>query len=53
MGSGMATAANMLKDSKSESRLVTLITDGVNNSGQLDPITVATAAETLVSSSTR
>ncbi len=47
MGSGMATAANMLKDSKSESRLVTLITDGVNNSGQLDPITVATAAETL------
>ena len=47
MGSGMATAANMLKDSTSESRLVTLITDGVNNSGQLDPVTVATAAEVL------
>ena len=47
MGSGMATAANMLKDSASESRLVTLITDGVNNSGQLDPITVATAAAEL------
>ena len=47
MGSGMATAANMLKDSTSESKLVTLITDGVNNSGQLDPITVATAAEAL------
>ena len=47
MGSGMATAANMLKDSASESKLVTLITDGVNNSGQLDPITVATAAEAL------
>ena len=47
IGSGMATAANMLKDSASESRLVTLLTDGVNNSGQLDPITVAAAAETL------
>ncbi len=47
MGSGMATAANMLKDSESESKLVTLITDGVNNAGQIDPITVATAAETL------
>ena len=47
MGSGMATAANMLKDSTSESKLVTLITDGVNNAGQLDPITVATAAEAL------
>ncbi len=47
IGSGMATAANMLKDSDSESRLVTLLTDGVNNSGQLDPLTVATAAETL------
>ena len=47
MGSGMATAANMLKDSDSKSKLVTLITDGVNNSGEIDPITVATAAETL------
>ena len=47
MGIGMATAANMLKDSTSESKLVTLITDGVNNAGQLDPITVATASETL------
>ena len=47
MGSGMATAANMLKDSDSESKLVTLITDGVNNAGEIDPITVATAAETL------
>lgn len=47
IGSGLATAANMLKDSTSESRLVTLLTDGVNNSGQLDPITAATAAQTL------
>ena len=47
MGSGMATAANMLKDSSAESKLVTLITDGVNNAGEIDPITVATAAESL------
>ena len=47
IGSGMATAANMLKDSSAESKLVTLITDGVNNAGGLDPITVATAAEAV------
>ena len=47
IGSGMATAANMLKDSDAESRLVTLITDGVNNAGALDPITAAKAAEKL------
>ena len=47
IGSGMATAANMLKDSSAKSKLVTLITDGVNNSGELDPITVARAAETV------
>lgn len=47
IGSGMATAANMLKDSNAKSKLVTLITDGVNNAGELDPITVATAAESV------
>ena len=47
IGSGMATAANMLKDSDAESKIVTLITDGVNNAGELDPITVATAAEAV------
>ena len=44
LGSGMATAANMLKDSTAKSRVVTLITDGVNNAGNLDPVTAATAA---------
>ena len=47
IGSGMATAANMLKNSSAESKLVTLITDGVNTGGELDPITVATAAEAV------
>ena len=47
LGSGLATAANMLKDSTAESRVVTLITDGVNNAGNLDPVTAATAAGAL------
>ncbi len=47
IGSGMATAANMLKDSTAKNKLVTLLTDGVNNAGDLDPVTVATAAEAL------
>ncbi len=47
IGSGMATAANMLKDSTAKTKLVTLITDGVNNAGDIDPVTVATAAEAL------
>ena len=47
IGDGMATAANMLKDSDAESKLVTLITDGVNNAGALDPLTAARAAEKL------
>ena len=47
IGDGMATAANMLKESDAESKLVTLITDGVNNAGALDPLTAARAAEKL------
>lgn len=47
VGDGLATAANMLKDSTVENKLVTLLTDGVNNAGDFDPLTVATAAEAL------
>ena len=47
VGMGLAVAANMLKDSESESKVVVLLTDGVNNSGDIDPLTAATAAETL------
>ncbi len=47
LGNGLATAANMLKDSKAKSKVVTLITDGVNNWGNLDPVTAATAAGAL------
>ena len=47
IGLGLANAANMLKDSDSASKVVILLTDGVNNSGELDPLTAATAAAAL------
>jgi Ca-activated chloride channel family protein len=47
IGLGLANAANMLKDSSTESRVVILLTDGVNNAGQIDPLTAAEAAKTL------
>ena len=47
IGMGLATAANMLKDSEAESRVIVLLTDGVNNKGEVDPLTAAAAAETL------
>lgn len=47
IGLGLANAANMLKDSTAKSRVVILLTDGVNNSGQIDPLTAAEAAKSL------
>lgn len=47
IGLGLANAANMLKDSEAESRVVILLTDGVNNAGQIDPLTAAEAASAL------
>ena len=47
IGLGLANAANMLKDSDSASKVMILLTDGVNNSGELDPLTAATAAAAL------
>ena len=47
IGMGLATAANMLKDSEAESRVIVLLTDGVNNKGEIAPLTAAAAAETL------
>lgn len=47
IGMGLANAASMLKDSKAESRVVILLTDGVNNAGEIDPITAAEAAAAL------
>ena len=37
IGMGLATAVNRLKDSEAESKVIILLTDGVNNSGFIDP----------------
>ncbi len=47
IGLGLANAANMLKDSTAKSKVVILLTDGVNNAGQIDPLTAAQAAKAL------
>ncbi len=45
IGMAIATAASRLKDSKAESKVIILLTDGENNRGQLDPITAAKVAK--------
>jgi Ca-activated chloride channel family protein len=45
IGMGLATAVNRIKDSKATSRVIILLTDGVNNSGYIDPETATQLAE--------
>jgi len=45
IGMAIANAANRLRDSKAKSKIIILLTDGQNNSGQLDPITAAKVAD--------
>lgn len=47
IGMGLANAAAMLRDSAGDSKVVILLTDGVNNAGQIDPLTAAEAAKAL------
>ncbi|MCB0235519.1 MAG: VWA domain-containing protein, partial [Anaerolineae bacterium] len=47
IGLGVANAANMLSQSDAKSKVVILLTDGVNNAGEIDPVTAAEAAKTL------
>ena len=47
IGDGLTTALNRLRNLKSKSRIVVLMTDGGNNSGKIDPITATEAAQTL------
>jgi len=47
IGLGLANAANMLAQGDADSKVVILLTDGVNNSGQIDPLTAAEAAAAL------
>ncbi len=45
IGLGLATAVNRLKDSKARSKVIILLTDGVNNRGEIDPLTAAEIAK--------
>ena len=46
IGNGFSTAVARLKDSNAKSRVVILLTDGVNNSGEISPETAAEIAKT-------
>jgi Ca-activated chloride channel family protein len=44
IGMGLATSVNRLKESKAKSKIIILLTDGVNNSGFIEPQTAAELA---------
>ncbi len=44
IGMGLATAVNRIKDSKAISKVIILLTDGVNNRGDVGPVTAAEIA---------
>jgi len=45
IGMGLATAVNRIKESKARSKVIILLTDGVNNRGDVGPVTAAEIAE--------
>jgi len=47
IGLGLATAVNRIKDSEAKSKVIILLTDGVNNMGEIAPVTAAEIAKTL------
>jgi Ca-activated chloride channel family protein len=47
IGMGLANAVNRLKDSDAKSKVIILLTDGVNNMGAIDPITAAQLAKSF------
>jgi Ca-activated chloride channel family protein len=47
IGMGLATAVNRIKDSQSKSKVIILLTDGVNNKGEIAPATAADIAKTF------
>ena len=46
IGNGLATAVARLKDSKAPSRVIILLTDGVNNRGEISPMMAVEIART-------
>ncbi len=47
IGSAISSSLNSLKNTKAKSKVVILLTDGVNNAGKIAPLTAAEAAKTL------
>jgi len=47
IGMGLGSAINRIKDSKAKSKIIILLTDGVNNAGFVDPFTAAEIAKDL------
>lgn len=47
IGGGIATAVNRLRTSPAKSRVAILLTDGINNSGSIDPLTAAELAKAV------
>lgn len=47
IGMGLANAVNRLKESNAKSKVVILLTDGSNNTGEIDPLTAAELAKTF------
>lgn len=47
IGMGIAQGVNRLKESKAKSKVMILLTDGVNNRGEVDPITAGQIAQTF------
>src|ERR1043166_3624040 len=47
IGMGLATAVSRLKETKAKSRVIILLTDGVNNRGFIDPLTAAGIAQSF------
>ncbi len=45
IGLGLGNAVNRLKDSEAKSKVIVLLTDGVNNAGEIDPLTAADLAK--------
>jgi Ca-activated chloride channel family protein len=47
IGMALATCVNRLRDSDAKSKVVILLTDGINNRGEIDPITAAKTAKAM------
>jgi Ca-activated chloride channel homolog len=47
IGTAIANSVNRLRDSTAKSKIIILLTDGINNAGKIDPLTAAKTAKAL------